>query len=334
MKIAVFGYYNALNAGDDRIQYCITKLCEGNTVVFLPHYLPPPQEYLRDFDWILIGGGGLVFERVGIWVNTKQWLRKTRARVGILGLGVNRVSDELLTELSYLLERSVFFFVRDEKSKSLLNNHPKVQVHPDLTWCFPFLPSNEKATITSKQIALNLVPCHWKDFEPDKWITEFKKITNFQLVPFPLNYNLKKDLDLLKIYFENINTQEFSLQALQESEILVACRYHAIVFAMQIGKPFIAINYDEKVERLLRESNLLECGLETTEYALIREKLYFILRNRDEIHQKISSYANLQIENAKNLTKIIQSNLFENSIKAGDEFVSITTRIKKRLLMG
>jgi hypothetical protein len=33
--------------------------------VFLPHYLPPPKEYLETFDWILIGGGGLVFERLG-----------------------------------------------------------------------------------------------------------------------------------------------------------------------------------------------------------------------------------------------------------------------------
>lgn len=50
MKIAVFGYYHSLNAGDDRIQYSITKLLEGNTVVFLPHYLPPPREYLETFD--------------------------------------------------------------------------------------------------------------------------------------------------------------------------------------------------------------------------------------------------------------------------------------------
>jgi polysaccharide pyruvyl transferase WcaK-like protein len=29
---------------------------------------------------------------------------------------------------------------------------------------------------------------------------------------------------------------------------------------MQMGKPFIAINYDEKVKRLLKESDLLECA--------------------------------------------------------------------------
>ncbi|BAT55544.1 polysaccharide pyruvyl transferase [Nostoc sp. NIES-3756] len=331
MKIAVFGYYNALNAGDDRIQYCITKLCEGNTVVFLPHYLPAPQEYLRDFDWILIGGGGLVFERVGIWVNTKQWLRKTRAKVGILGLGVNRVSDELLIELSYLLERSVFFFVRDEKSKLLLNNHPKIQVHPDLTWCFPFLPSNNQLTIASKKIAVNLVPCHWKDFEPDKWIVELKKLSDFQLIPFPFNFNLKKDVDLLKLYFNNINTQEFSLQPLQDSQIIVACRYHAIVFAMQLGKPFIAINYDEKIERLLRESDLVECGLETTEYELLLEKIDFILNNQKIVQKKINDYANLQTQNAKELTKSIKNYLlYEPENK--NKIMIIKENVKKILM--
>jgi polysaccharide pyruvyl transferase WcaK-like protein len=333
MKIAVFGYYNALNAGDDRIQYCITKLCEGNTVVFLPHYLPAPQEYLRDFDWILIGGGGLVFERVGIWVNTKQWLRKTRARVGILGLGVNRVSDELLTELSYLIERAVFFFVRDEKSKLLLNNHPKVQVHPDLTWCFPFLPSNENLTIASKKIAVNLVPCHWKDFEPDKWIKELKKLSDFQLIPFPFNFNLKKDVELLKSYFDHINTQEFSLQPLQDSQIMVACRYHAIVFAMQMGKPFIAINYDEKVERLLGESDLVQCGLQTTEYELLQEKIHFVLNKQEIIQNKINDYATLQRKNAKNLIILIQNHLFDNP-KKHTRFMIIKNQAKKILIRG
>ncbi|MTJ11412.1 polysaccharide pyruvyl transferase family protein [Anabaena sp. UHCC 0187] len=304
MKIAVFGYYNALNAGDDRIQYSITRLLQGNSIVFLPHYLSPPQEYLQSFDWILIGGGGLVFERVGIWVNTKQWIKKCKAKIGVFGLGVNRVSPDLLPDLYDLIESSEFFYVRDEQSRSLLNNHPQVEVHPDLTWCFP-LPVEPNTSVSNK-IAINLVPCHWKEFDVEMWLKELSK---FQLNPFPLNFNKNRDFDLLKTYFGDITPQEFSLQPLRESEILVACRYHAIIFAMQMGKPFVAINYDEKVERLLKEANLSELCLETTQSALLPEKINFILANQAEIRDKIKLFVDRQQERSVHLTESIQKYL-------------------------
>ncbi|BAY07243.1 polysaccharide pyruvyl transferase family protein [Calothrix sp. NIES-2098] len=328
MKIAVFGYYNALNAGDDRIQYSITRLLQGHNVVFLPHYLPPPQEYLQTFDWILIGGGGLVFESVGIWVDIKQWTKKCKAKIGIFGLGVNRVSPELLLEILHLIDYASFFYVRDQKSKALLNNHPKVEVHPDLTWCFPF--SSEKITSSSNQIAINLAPCHWKDFEPEMWL---KALSEFQLSPFPLNFNINRDFDLLKKYFGDVTPQEFTLQPLIESQILVACRFHAIIFAMQLGKPFIAINYDEKVERLLTESNLSECCLETTEYALVREKIYFILANQAQIEQKISSFVALQAEKATYLRQSIQNHfLTESDTNTYNPFLNFKATAKKFLI--
>lgn len=306
MKIAVFGYYNALNAGDDRIQYCITRLFQGNTIVFLPHYLPPAEEYLQSFDWILIGGGGLVFDRVGIWVNTKQWIKKCRANIGVFGLGVNRVSPDLLPELSHLIEKADFFYVRDEKSKSLLNNHPKVKVQPDLTWIFPF--SVEKSTKVSNKIAINLLPCHWKEFDVERWVKELE-LSAFDINPFPLNFNRDRDYDLLKKYFGNSITQEFSLQPLIDSEILVACRYHAIVFAMQIGKPFIAINYDEKVQRLLSEANLSELCLETTEFDCLSEKIDFVLAEKAEIQDKINLFATEKKEKAMGFKDNLQNHL-------------------------
>jgi polysaccharide pyruvyl transferase WcaK-like protein len=328
MKIAVFGYYNALNAGDDRIQYCITKLFQGNNIIFLPHYLPPPQEYLQNFDWILIGGGGLVFERVGIWINTKQWLKKCKANIGVFGLGVNLISPELLAELSDLIERAEFFYVRDDQSRYLLNNHPKVEVHPDLTWCFPFPVENNSST--SNKIAVNLVPCHWKEFDVEMW---FKELSAFQLNPFPLNFNQDRDFDLLKKYFGDSTPQEFSLQPLRGSEILVACRYHAIIFAMQMGKPFIAINYDQKVHSLLAEANLSDLCLETTEFALLPEKINFLLANKSEIRERISLFVNQQkeksiylIENLQNFIKHQQ----KNSLTLSSSLKTVLKKIRER----
>lgn len=325
MKIAVFGYYNALNAGDDRLQHCITRLLQGNTIVFLPHYLPPPKEYLQSFDWILIGGGGLVFERVGIWADTQKWTQLCRAKIGVFGLGVNHVSPELLSELFTLIDRSEFFYVRDEKSKALLNYHPNVEVHPDLTWCFPL---QECFGENNQGIALNLVPCHWKEFDPDAWV---KALSDFQLHPFPFHFGKNRDYDLLKRYFGERTPHEFSLKPLMDSEFLVACRFHAIVFAMQIGKPFIAISYDDKVQRLLAEANLLECCLDMTEYARLPEKIQFIQTNYAELKQKIVAFSHLQEQQSQILRHSVENKLSVDRAPVTNPFTSLKTTAKKLL---
>jgi polysaccharide pyruvyl transferase WcaK-like protein len=319
MKIAVFGYYNALNFGDDRLQHCITRLLAGHTVVFLPHYLPVPKSYLQDFDWILIGGGGLVFERVGIWVNMHRWLRQCRAKVGVFGLGVNRMSPELKPELDTLLAHAKFFFVRDEKSKALLN-HPKVEVFPDLTWCFPIAHDVIPQT---GGIALNLVSCPWKPYSSEAWI---KTLPSVQIHPFPFHFAKDRDAALLSEFFPNVPS-EFSLLPLLQSQLLVACRFHAIVFAMQLGKPFVAISYDDKVSRLVTESDLSECLLETTDHNLLPAKIDYVIQHQAELQHKIAAYAVQQ----KYLSQCLVQKLYAHLEVKSDQRPYLMTSIKTKL---
>lgn len=307
MKIAIFGYYNALNAGDDRIQTCLVRILRGHTIVFLPHYITPPIQYLQTFDWILIGGGGLVFERVGIWSNVQKWVQKCKANIGVLGLGINKVTQDLENELLSLIEASTFFYVRDATSHSLLGNHPKVKIFPDLTWCYPL------ASYTSPYehgIALNIVPCHWKTFDHKAWVDA---CLPHSINPFPLNFNIDRDFDLLTNFFGSSVPSEFSLSPLHESRVLVACRYHAIIFAMQLGKPFIAICYDDKVERLLNESELAECGLKTHESHQLEETLEYVLSNQSDLKEKIAMFASDQIQKSQKLKELVRFHLVESS---------------------
>lgn len=302
MKIAVFGYYNALNAGDDRLQVCLTRLLQGHTIVFLPHYLPPPKDYLKTFDWILIGGGGLIFEKVGIWENVKQWAQQCTAKIGVLGIGVNRVEPDLLKEVLVLIERSEFFCVRDAESKALLDDHSKVTVLSDLSWCYP-LQSNRSHS-NNRGVALNLLPCSWKTFNPDVWV---QNLSDYEILPFPFHFGKGRDADLLRQYFGDRVPEEFSLQPLLDSEILVACRFHAIIFAMQLGKPFVAINYDHKVQRLLADADLSECCLETTDHELISRKIQFVQEHQNSLKQKADRFVQQQQVLAQDLTQVVHS---------------------------
>ena len=324
MNIAIFGYYNFFNAGDDRIQHCLKKIFQGHIITFFPHFLPPPRlDYLNTFDWIIIGGGGLVRERVGIWVDMHYWLKNLRANVGVIGLGINSLTAELTKEVSCLLKYAKFFFVRDKKSKQLLNNDPRVEVHPDLTWCFPLI---NKHRSSSNTIAVNLTPCEGS-LNAEQWL---KQLDLESLVPFPLYFTKDRDYRLLQKYFGKRTPEEFNLDPLIKSKMLIACRYHALVFAMQLSIPFIAINYDDKVKRLLLESDLENLCLELNEHNLLAEKIDYLESNYKAVTDKIELYAQQQTLLAQAMVYRLD-NLFKNTPLVQHPRTIIKKRIKKIL---
>ena len=306
MKIVIFGYYNALNAGDDRIQHCLrhalrqeNELLEA--LVFLPHFLEPNVSFLRQFGWALIGGGGLVFEKVGIWHRMKRWIGKSRVNVGVLGLGINRLPDGLDRELGDLLDKARFVHVRDAPSKALLGDDARVTVSPDLTWMLPY--STEIAP-EPDTIALNLAPCSWKPFDAASWV---EAVRGEEVRPFPLFFTQNRDLGLLRGFYGDAVPDEWTLAPLIQSEILVASRFHALIFAMQLRRPFIAINYDEKIERLLAEADLLDCLLQTDQSAQLPDKLRWVRENRASLIQRVDAYASAQERAGVELLQFIRS---------------------------
>ena len=67
MRIAVLGYYNQNNLGDDRLRDVWITLFPEADLSFFPHQVAFAHHCFRDYDFILIGGGGLVFSAHGIW---------------------------------------------------------------------------------------------------------------------------------------------------------------------------------------------------------------------------------------------------------------------------
>lgn len=311
MNIVIFGYYNALNAGDDRIQYCLTRALRSfdghsHTIVFLPHFMKPEVKFLRSFDWAVIGGGGLVFEKVGIWKDLKNWIDKSHLKIGVVGLGITRLPDGLDKELNSLLEKAQFFHVRDSTSKSLLNDDVRVTLSPDLTWMFPYSTDEKPHPET---IALNLAPCPWKQFNATKWVEALEKE---DVRPFPLFFAEERDEGLLRSFYGELVPHEWDVTPLIESEILVASRFHAIIFAMQLRRPFIAINYDEKIERLLTEANLQDCLLETDQSDQLTTKIEWLRSNKTTIIARIDHFASQQESRGKQFLQSIRQEIARN----------------------
>lgn len=307
-KIAVLGYFNELNAGDDRLSYCIRKLFEEHSVTFLSHNHTPHVSYLNSFDWVLIGGGGLAFNdnRVGIWKNMRWWLSRVKANIGVIGLGVNNPSQALREELLALVDRCQFFYVRDYQSHANLNFDIRVKVYPDISWWFPVPKPYNQQSKTANSLAINLVYCPWKAFDYSSWV---KVCSPFHLNPFPLRFSTENsDVRILRQYTKLSNIpNEFTLEPLYNSDLLVGCRFHSIIFSIQILKPFVAIGYDDKVKVLLDQGGLSEFYLDTEQYSCLPDLLENLYSRYHEVVDQLDSYRNLQQSLSKQMINEIKA---------------------------
>jgi|GEM_PF-1890747 len=289
MKIAVFGYYHHLNYGDDRIGQALVDALHPHHIVFFPHNQEPPS--MEWFDFILIGGGGLVWEKVGIWAGITEWLGKSKKPFAVVGLGINELNGTLKQDLLWMVDNAKLFAVRDQKSHQLLDSHPQVLVLPDSTWMIPYpqrleCPRNEA-------IALSLASKHPQGYDPMQWATAIHKLgESNDIVPFPLRFGTSHDSDLFRsLGFQNF-FPEFSINPLYECPYLIGTRYHSIIFALQVGIPFVAVLYDDKVRRLLEDNQLQDLGVDAINPQALLPKLEYLAQNFDSILERMMQVSN------------------------------------------
>ncbi|WP_421656726.1 polysaccharide pyruvyl transferase family protein [Leptothermofonsia sp. ETS-13] len=325
MKIAVFGYYHQLNYGDDRLGQALVHALYPHKVVLFPHHEEPPS--MDWFDFILIGGGGLVWARTGIWSDITRWLGKSKKPFGVVGLGINELNADLKPDLLWMVEHSKLFIVRDQKSHQLLDYHPKVKVLPDLTWMIPYPPRAEVPQ--NDAIAVSLASRHPQGYDPTAW---GKLIQNMgEVVPFPLRFAPYCESDIFqKLGFEKV-PQEFSIKPLYECPYLIGTRFHSVIFALQIGTPFIAILYDDKVRRLLDDNDLLDLGIGIFDFDKLSFKLDYLKENIHHISERVEKVGNQLRDDGTKLREILNSTIQEVSQSVSVQKQGFLQRIRRSL---
>src|SRR6266498_1808139 len=133
MNIAVFGWYHHRNAGDDRIQYCITRWFDGHTLAFLPAGRRPPIHLLRTYDAAILGGGGLIMGEGGMFRHMTRWVRSSGIPVALAGVSVESITSGLRAEIRAFMDVCCFAWFRDKGSLEVVGEHPKAFVAPDIT---------------------------------------------------------------------------------------------------------------------------------------------------------------------------------------------------------
>lgn len=327
MRIANIGWAGNKNWGDDRIAYCLRRYFRHDELVFFNGWIDAITniEKLNSCDYLLMGGGGLIFRGFNRYISFIKSIKIPSGCVGI-SIEVNKLHSDMKDGLDLLVKRSDFIYVRDSKSKSLLNNHYKVIVGPDICFLYPYTPLK----ILGKNIAINLRNWPWWDQElfsdEDeffkkidkkipylKYVYPFKKWDPYSLVyelikkhknisPIPFyfgSYDVSDEI-YLKTFFSSVPNRS-SIHLFNDNGLLIGMRLHSIIFATQLGMPFISLSYEPKNENYCSEVHHPELSIPLKQWKDVYAKITYVQDNYARIQNDLLLYS----EKSKNQTKYI-----------------------------
>lgn len=245
ISIAIVGFFNVENAGDERLRQVWIRMLPTVDLTFF-NMSQISRNSLAPFDWIILGGGSIIHGHNPLITHSEKLL-SPHHRFGAAGVSVSGNYDAALTPaVQSVIRRSDFFYVRDEKSAKMIGGN--VTVGPDLSWLHPIPAYDLEA---ANDVTMILAPCDWKpEYNPRLWVSEFRPLSTAQAPMF-----FGRDDNLLRDLGVGAPT-EFSRVQIWRSKVVVSMRLHGIMFALQAGKPVIAIDYDDKVRTFMDENRL------------------------------------------------------------------------------
>jgi polysaccharide pyruvyl transferase WcaK-like protein len=287
MQIGLIGWYGQGNAGDERILYCIRRFFQDHDLFVTTAWQDALDkvEDLNRCEFVLVGGGGLILRGVDHWT---KLLMSLDPPMGCIGISVETEHSDAAQFIEILKTRSEFILVRDKQSTKFFQDHPNVIVAPDLTFLYPYEPVQLSENCV---LGLNLRPWHyWRGelygvryvrmamlnhylpfleriypFEkwcPDKLVTQLQQLFT-QLLPIPLcsSSDGTNDVSLLKEYFPNVS-EGFVPADMAACRYLIGMRLHSLIFACQMGVPFISLSYMPKNHRFCESVGLASFSLQ------------------------------------------------------------------------
>ncbi|MBE9179512.1 polysaccharide pyruvyl transferase family protein [Oculatella sp. LEGE 06141] len=292
LRGAVFGWYHNQNAGDDRIAQCIEMWLDDHQLTFLPHTETPPIEILQRSDYVILGGGSIANQVYGAFKDMRRWIAKVEIPVFGVSLTVSQ-HEAFKYELSSISQTGGLIWTRDRKTLEWLNfKDDDVIFGPDISWLYPrYFPHETRHDL----VGVNFRPWDKVHWEPQSWNIALKQSLGDTAISWPLCFGKDADSSILKeILKVNPCSAEFDPTVPSRSKLVVAMRYHAIIFAIQAGTPFIAIDNTRKVRDLLEQVNLQHISVPLNDPSQFTPMLDYVSKNIDtslltQITQKMTT---------------------------------------------
>lgn len=334
MKIALIGWSGNDNWGDERMYYCIKKYFAKHKIVRFKSFLEAilNTDKVNSCDYVLIGGGGLIFRGFSRYVD---FLNSITKPLGCIGISIESedINEDMREGLELLKQKADFIYVRDEKSAQILNYHHKVIVGPDIAFLYPYAPV---AVVSKETVALNLRNWFWWDLELNSWlhirmerwekkyplvkllypfrrwnseifVAKIKALfKTIYPIPFYFGEYDKTDYAVLKKYFSKV-PKKFDTSLFKKSRYLVGMRLHSLIFATQMGIPFISLTYEPKNINYCISIDHPELSLGLLEYRRIPNKIKYLKENYIKLREDLLSYTKNARDEASYIFKRIET---------------------------
>jgi polysaccharide pyruvyl transferase WcaK-like protein len=288
-------------------------------------------EELNQCDYVIIGGGGLVLRGFGRYSALIDGLKPN---FGCVGISVEAVHEDNRTFIDTIKAKADFIYVRDLNSQFLLQNQPKVVVGPDLSYLYPFEPIEPTKR---ESCGVNLRNWHYANVEYggrlyqwlvylDRRIPHFQRFYPFQkwqpqklitslhkrfksILPLPLYTESKRKNDVkeLQRYFDSVPTS-FSPDLFNKTRYLVGMRLHSLIFASQVGIPFLSLSYQPKNVEFCK-SIQLDCSVDLFDISRIDNRLEYLREYYSEIRSHLLEFTNQKRKHAWELMNSISRNI-------------------------
>ena len=289
---------------------------------------------VKKMDAIIIGGGTQYFEikeRKPISIFLKYIVCKRIQYKGgkfiNAGVGIGEIKTKLGKYcLKQLFKKADYSFVRDEKSKQVLEGlgveASKVDLGMDLSYYHQEPPKLAELSKNKIQIGLNFFDFYTyikkdskKRSELIKSIKAFIKVSKTQFnadihlfalqkVSGGRDYEFMKELNLnCDLHFYNENQPKF-MSLMTSMDFNIGLRYHFAVVSLQYGIPTIGINYQPKVRRELTNFGLEDYVLEMDEVSneSLQSLFQKLHKNKEAIYRQIAK-KNHQIKQTLDIKK-------------------------------
>jgi hypothetical protein len=270
VRVAIFGYYNKKNWGDNVFEYVLKKyiFCDNESILDIKNVDTLKDTDLECYDKILIGCGDIVNDYFLSEENTCI-LSKCSKPVIFLGFGI-QYSSHL-----YALDVGDCFITRNKNDFKTIqarfgNNCSYI---PDLANFLVNEPSILPNTVISPKSIGICIPYTWMCDNDSRSRILFGKVCNLitslqdkytvTFIPFDTSSNPKNsDLVLtqrlsdqgIHVPVATTNTVSDMIDTYNKVDVIIGGRFHSVILAIIMAKPFIALTSTTKMFNLHKEA--------------------------------------------------------------------------------
>jgi polysaccharide pyruvyl transferase CsaB len=263
---------------------------------------------VKEANLFILGGGGL-FSNLhrkanSIWKAQAKQAIKHNIPLFILGQSLDTAKTAYQRKtIKEVFQKAEFISLRDKKSQKILKEIIDGQ---SSHYCPDFaLHIKEPKLDTPQEQQRALICLRQMENLPSNFQTELLKCLNdlqnrnwhLEFLDFKRPNDTKFHHEIISqlksqqniSHHKNIEGIVELKEHYQAASVVIAMRLHSVIAAIKFQRPFVALNYAEKIQNFLVDQDLSSQVLDLDKIEQLKEKIFWTAKNSEQISHKLKS---------------------------------------------